>query len=227
MGGDWGRTHILDPEMRERISGRGFKVGLDVGCGEGRFCRVMQEEGITAVGIDPTQSLIERAQALDPKGDYVVGFAEEMPFEDDQFDLIAAYLTLIDIPDLDRGIAEMARVLKPGGTLLISNLQSFATAKEGITWVQATLDRPLEVKIDNYYEDRADWVHWTGVNIRNFHRPLSRYMSVLLANGLELTEFAEPMPRGATPDRAERYRRVPYFWVMQWRKKVGPDAETA
>jgi 2-polyprenyl-3-methyl-5-hydroxy-6-metoxy-1,4-benzoquinol methylase len=57
--GDYTRTHILDPVMKARIAGRGFASALDVGCGEGRFCRIMREHGIATVGIDPTSRLFE------------------------------------------------------------------------------------------------------------------------------------------------------------------------
>ena len=39
--GDYGRRFVLDAPMRARIEGRGFRNALDVGCGEGRFCRIM------------------------------------------------------------------------------------------------------------------------------------------------------------------------------------------
>src|SRR5215467_9529701 len=64
--GDYARTHILDPVMKARIAGRGFASALDVGCGEGRFCRIMREHGISTVGIDPTCVLLDRARHLDP-----------------------------------------------------------------------------------------------------------------------------------------------------------------
>ena len=43
--GDYGRTFVLDAPMVERIRGRGFKTALDVGCGEGRFCRILRASG--------------------------------------------------------------------------------------------------------------------------------------------------------------------------------------
>jgi hypothetical protein len=43
-------------------------------------------------------------------------------------------------------------------------------------------------------------------------------MSLLLGHGLTLRHFAEPAPYGGDPDKADRYRRVPYFLVMEWQK---------
>lgn len=63
-----------------------------------------------------------------------------------------------------------------------------------------------------------DWVEWRGIRIQNWHRPLSTYMSLLLGHGLTLRHFAEPAPYGGEPDKADRYRRVPYFLIMEWQK---------
>jgi hypothetical protein len=48
--GDSGRACVLDRPMLERIHGRRFATALDVGCGEGRFCRMLQAAGIPTVG---------------------------------------------------------------------------------------------------------------------------------------------------------------------------------
>src|SRR5689334_17662174 len=77
-GGDYGRKFVLDAPMLARIKGRGCKTALDVGCGEGRFCRMLRDENIKTVGIDPTQELLATARELDPDGDYRLGRAEDL-----------------------------------------------------------------------------------------------------------------------------------------------------
>ena len=136
--GDWARQNILDPVMLERVLAKPFKRALDVGCGEGRFCRLLQTHQISAVGIDPTNALIDAARAHDPAGSYELARAEALPFPDASFDLVISYLTLIDIDDFRAAIGEMVRVLEPGGTLLIANLTSFITAN-----TCSTLERTL------------------------------------------------------------------------------------
>ena len=61
-GGDWGRQHVLDPVMLARVASGRFGNALDVGCGEGRFCRMLKAAGVSATGIDPTPALLETAQ---------------------------------------------------------------------------------------------------------------------------------------------------------------------
>jgi SAM-dependent methyltransferase len=215
--GDYGRQFVLDDAMMERIRDHGFARALDVGCGEGRFCRMMQGCGVQTVGIDPTQELLDKAGSHDPQGDYRIGRAETLDFPDGSFDLVVSYLTFIDIPDIGRAIAEMARVLRPSGRLLIANLTSFSTAGQPAGWTQR-VDGEAALAIDHYLEERAEWVSWRGIRIRNWHRPLSTYMSLLLGQGLELRHFAEPAPRGGDPEIADRHRRVPYFLIMEWQK---------
>ena len=216
--GDFSREFILDPALRARIGLGTFADALDVGCGEGRFCRILRELGIAATGIDPTAALLERARELDPEGRYVEARAEALPFADASFDLVVSYVTLVDIEDADAAIAEMARVLRPGGTLLVANLNSFATANGGASWVKCRGDGDPCLKIDNYQQIRADWVSWRGITIRNWHRPMSAYMAAFLGAGLMLSHFDEPVPVGGDPQRAAWFTRIPYFIVMEWEK---------
>lgn len=221
--GDYGRACILDRPMLERVRGRGFRRALDVGCGEGRFCRMLQAEGIATVGVDPTEALLGEARRRDPHGDYRIGRAEALDFTENSFDLVVSYLTLIDIDDVAGAIGEMTRVLRPGGTLLIANLSSFATAGTDGGWARYAAGRE-RFCIDRYLEERAEWVGWRGIRVRNWHRPLGRYMALLLAAGLRLTHFAEPEPHSGDPEQAERYRRVPWFLLMEWGKALDSTA---
>ena len=212
--GDFSRKYVLDAPMLARVTGRGFGNALDVGCGEGRFCRRLQSHGITTTGVEPTDGLRHAAEARDPSGTYVNAMAEALPFADDSFDLVVSYLTLIDIDGIDQAIAEMARVLRPGGTLLIANLNSFNTAGD---W-HRLLDGTRFFRIDEYMETRTEWVNWRGILVRNWHRPFSQYMQLLLASGLRMTHFEEPLPSGGDNAIARRYRKVPYFHIMEWQK---------
>lgn len=214
--GDYGRRFVLDAPMRARVEGRGFRNALDVGCGEGRFCRIMQRAGVCTTGIDPTEALLARAKELDPDGDYRLGRAETMEVEA-EFDLVVSYLTLIDMPDLAAAIVKMAAALRPGGTLLIANLTSFNTAGQPDGWTHDG-EGVERFSIDHYMDERPIWVSWNGIRLQNWHRPLSTYMTLLLQQGLQLRLFVEPEPSGGDSDRIARHRRVPFFHIMEWQK---------
>jgi SAM-dependent methyltransferase len=221
--GDFGRAHVLDRPMLARLEGRCFTAALDVGCGEGRFCRMLGERGINTIGIDPTDALIAEAVARDPGGRYIVGRAEKLDFADESFDLVVCYLTLIDIDDLAETVAELRRVLKPGGTLLIANLNGFNTAQIGQGWTTASNGSPC-FGFDHYLEERAEWVEWSGIKVKNWHRPLQTYMQLLLGAGLQLVHFAQPAAHGGDPARIARYNRAPYFNLMEWSRPVTAPA---
>ncbi len=220
--GDLSRRFVLDPAMLARVRGRRFRRALDIGCGEGRFCRMLRAEGIATMGIDPTARLLDAARARDPEGDYREGRAERLEFPAGAVDLVVSYLTLIDIADHQAAIAEMARVLEPGGVLLIANLNGFVTTnalgREGAAWHRDPSGRPLYVALDRYLEERPETVAWSGIRIENWHRPMEAYLQALIAAGLRLTHFAEPAPIGGPEDWAGRAARVPFFHVMEWVK---------
>ncbi|MCK8786195.1 class I SAM-dependent methyltransferase [Roseomonas sp. NAR14] len=242
--GDYGRRCVLDAPMLGRIARLSVADALDVGCGEGRFCRMLRARGIRAVGIDPTEALLRRARALDPGGDYRHGRAEALDVPPASFDLVVSYLSLIDIDGLAPAVAGMAAALRPGGTLLIANLNPFFTAGMPQGWQQAGPGEP-RFHLDHYLEERAYQAEWRGIRIRNWHRPLSTYMRLLLGNGLELRHFDEPAPvcgardglvdgpvdgpvdgqAGGDPARAERYRRVPWFHLMEWRRPAAAPSD--
>ena len=218
--GDFGRRWVMDAPMLERVRLRPFARALDVGCGEGRFCRMLKAEGVASVGIDPTAGLIDHARRLDPEGDYRVEAAEALGFDDGAFDLVVSYLSLIDIPDVRAAIAEMARVLAPGGSLLIANLTGYNSAGDANDLGWGTLaDGRRAHAMDHYLEEKVGWIAWKGIRIQNWHRPLSTYMTLLLEQGLTLTHFAEPRANAeGDPVRAAHYDRAPWFMLMEWTK---------
>ncbi len=219
--GDFSRRYVLDPVMLPRVLTRSPKEVLDVGCGEGRFCRMLRNHGVAATGLDPTPALIATARRRDPDGVYLEAEAQLLPFRDESFDLVVSYLSLIDIPDFQTAIQEMVRVLRPEGALLIASLNSFNTACGDTGWVKDSSGKRLFYPIDHYLQERAMWIEYRGIRILNHHRPMSAYMRALLDEGLRLVYFDEPTPIADAPiEKAVNYRRVPWFFVMEWRKST-------
>lgn len=92
---------------------------LELGCGEGRVTRDLTRRGHTIVGVDVSPSLVRFAREADPEGEYLVCDAAELPFEDASFDLVVAFNSLMDIDEMPEAVAEVARVLEPGGRLCV------------------------------------------------------------------------------------------------------------
>ena len=212
--GDFGRVAVLDPVMSGLAAGFSGKA-IDIGCGEGRFVRMLKAQGFDACGIDPTAALIETARARDPGGDYHIAGGEALSFEDAAFDLVTSYLALCDIEQIDAALTEMVRVLKPGGHVLFANLSSINTA--GV-WKKNLIGEAQHYAIDDYMVERPVRQRWNGIDIANWHRPLSFYMQRLLALGLRLHHFDEPKVQGAYAGTRPKFDRMPNFVVMLWEK---------
>ena len=90
---------------------------LEVGAGPGEVSeRITTELGADVIAVDISERMVELAQE---KGvDARVGDVQDLPFPDATFDLVVAAWMLFHVPDLDRGLAETARVLRPGGRLV-------------------------------------------------------------------------------------------------------------
>jgi ubiquinone/menaquinone biosynthesis C-methylase UbiE len=214
--GDFGRRHVLDPAMLDRVDRRRFHRALDVGCGEGRFCRLLQSRNIAAVGIDPTPALIEAAIEQDRNGTYQIATAEKLPFDDNSFDLVISYLVLIDIADIKPAIAEMSRVLAPGGVLLVANVTSMVSAGAATGWIADADGNDTSYPVDRYFDEYAYRASWAGISVENWHRPLAHYMQMFLVAGLQLTHFDEPKSDDLTSAKGRRYQRLPWFNLMEW-----------
>lgn len=90
---------------------------LEVGGGEGELAeRIVDELGAELIGIDQSERMaeIQRSKGIDAR----TGTVEELPFADGEFDLAVAAWMLYHVPDPHRALAELARVLRPGGRLV-------------------------------------------------------------------------------------------------------------
>ena len=94
---------------------------LDVGCGTGYFTRILTRGGekVCAFGVDLEEPFIQYAREASAglPIEFVVGDALALPFEDDSFDLVTSHTFFTSISDPEKAMAEMKRVLKPGGTI--------------------------------------------------------------------------------------------------------------
>lgn len=96
---------------------------LDIGCGMGATIRYLYESRkIKAVGIDPSEKLLEIAKKEHEYADFVLGTGEKIPFEAEKFDGVFAECTLSLMDHLSRTLEEVHRVLKPKGWLVISDV---------------------------------------------------------------------------------------------------------
>ena len=187
---------------------------LEVGCGEGRVCRDLGARGHRLTGLDASPTLVRAARERDPRGEYVVGRAEALPFTDAAFDLVVSYNALMDVDDMPRAVSEAARVLRPGGRLCACVTHPLADAG---TW-EGDGDDARFVIADAYLEPAAfaAAVERAGLAMtfdgRRF--PLESYARALEAAGLLIEAMREPAaPPGARD--AQRWARLPMFLLLR------------
>jgi len=90
------------------------QIVLEIGCGQGHLTKRLADRGVDIVGIDANPNAPDIAQT-----DRVVFmFAEDLEFDDNSFDNVVAVHSIEHIPALEKALAEMARVLRPGGRAL-------------------------------------------------------------------------------------------------------------
>src|SRR5262245_28432748 len=96
----------------------GWRV-LDIGCGVGAFLRMVAERGGEPHGIDASQALIAYARARLPHTDLRVGEMEDLPWDDDRFDLVTGFNSFFFANDMVAALREAGRVAKPGAPVVI------------------------------------------------------------------------------------------------------------
>jgi SAM-dependent methyltransferase len=117
---------VEEPAARHALTGwpRPSRV-LDVGCGTGRHSAHLVELGHTVTGIDVSPEMLQVARRKAPGARFVEGPMAPLPFDDGEFDGAVCALALSHVADIEEPIAELARVVRPGGQLVISDFHPF------------------------------------------------------------------------------------------------------
>jgi SAM-dependent methyltransferase len=161
---------------------------LDVGCATGVLAEALAERGATVVGVDVNPRFVERARARSAgrAGFHVADISGALPFlEDEGFDIVVASLVLHYLRDWGPTLCEFARVLRPGGLLLVSTHQP---AKDMVLFEPEA----------SYFETflLTDTIEKGGHEhtLRFWHRPMSAVVDALADAGFLIERMPEPIP---------------------------------
>jgi SAM-dependent methyltransferase len=168
------------------------RLTVDIGCGEGRLGRELQQRGHRVAGFDYSEAAI-RAMRQTNSGDAgAVGDAGHLPLRTASADLATAFMSLHDMDDPVAAVREISRVLTRGGSFCFALLHPFLLAGE------FTENKDSFVIAEPYWNERRHQFHSArdGVELTfwQMHRPLGFYTGALEAAGLRIEALREPRP---------------------------------
>jgi SAM-dependent methyltransferase len=207
-GADAEYTEQIIPMAAEHLAGA--RRVLDVGTGEGQLARVAAAlPGVGRVaGIDPTRAQVLVARDRGGGASYARAHAGALPFPDETFDAVLACLVFEHIDDADTALAEVGRVLVPGGRFLFF-LNHPLLQVPGSGWIDDHILEEQYWRVGPYLvEDRSVEEVDKGVYVPFVHRPLSRYVNAMAASGLLIRAMEEPPPPPGFLSRAAEYEQA-------------------
>lgn len=115
------RENDIYPQLAQWIESENPKRILEIGCGQGICSSKISLEGKFYTGLDRSQVLIDRARSLYTESNkkFVIGTAEDLPFEKESFDAVFLIAVFHLLPNLIKAANEIARVLSPNGSFFI------------------------------------------------------------------------------------------------------------
>lgn len=202
------------PAMLELV---GDAVGhriLDAGCGSGALSVELRDRGAIVAGFDASAAMVDIARRrLGHDAELrVADLGEPLPYQDAAFDDVVASLVLHYLRDWHAPLAELRRVLRPGGRLILSVNHPFIfpLTVEGATYFPIA-EFPMEVSING-----------RPVTLHTWHRPLHAMVDAFTEAGFRISTIAEPPVAHDTPkeflpaDGEGRMRFVSFiFFVLE------------
>ena len=212
-GHDSSHGTINVPALLALLPGPGRRT-LDLGCGEGRLGRFLRSRGHQVAGVDASPAMVRLAVSHPAAAPAVQADAAALPFPDETFDLVVAYMSLHDMDRMPDAVAEAGRVLTRGGRLCAAIPHPIHSAGS----FQAR-DATAPFVIDGSYLDqaRADWVadrDGLQLTFHSEHRPIEAYSRALEAAGLlieAIREVSAPDELVAAEPNKRRWQRIPLF----------------
>ncbi|MFC7262778.1 class I SAM-dependent methyltransferase [Streptomyces lutosisoli] len=165
---------------------------LDAGCGSGPLFAALRDRGAIVSGFDASAGMLELARRRlgDGADLQVADLGSPLPYPDDSFDDVVAALVLHYLEDWGPALAELRRILKPGGRLIASVDHPFA-----IHLMHRQAGREAEYNYFNTTNWTEEWTMGGQTALMSlWHRPLHAMIEAFTAAGFRITVISEPEP---------------------------------
>ncbi|MFO1107505.1 MAG: class I SAM-dependent methyltransferase [Amaricoccus sp.] len=220
----WARTPGHDAFWSYRAGLRAFLgpgegSAIEVGCGEGRVSRLLGELGWRVTATDPVAELLAAARESQSAEAYAIAPASALPFEDGRFDLAVAYNMLMDVADVPGALAELRRVLRPDGALVLSIVHPLADLVQAAGANGALGDQPYFERRRFEATEARDGI---SMEFAGWSQPIEAYALALEGAGFTIAALREPRPDPGADARLDRWRRLPLFLWLKARPVEGP-----
>ena len=194
------------PAFLELVPASG-RATLDLGCGEGRVGAELQRRGHRVVGVDSSPGMVAAASELIRAE---VADAAALPFADGSFDVVVAFMSIMDMDDLGAAVCEAARVLEPGGRFCFAVMHPISYAgrfesKEPDARFVVSGSYLEPYRYDDVVERDGFRIHFAAM-----HHPLEVYSRTLETARLVIEALREPR-HPSEP----RWARVPLFLYVR------------
>jgi SAM-dependent methyltransferase len=213
----WARTpghdhffsHVNLPPFLELLPRPG-RLTLDLGCGEGRLGRMLQERGHRVVSVDVSPTLARLTATHEHAQSVALADMATLPLVSECVDLAIAFMSLQDVDDLRGAVHEAARVLVSGGSLCIAIVHPLNSAG-----AFESEDADSSFVIRGSYLDQflyTDEIERDGLpmTFHSEHRPIEAYARALEDAGFVVDAIREPRHHGGD-GKDLRWSRVPLF----------------
>ena len=116
---------LEEPAVHRLLDSLPPSLVLDAACGTGRHSVYLAERGHRIIGIDRSPEMLERARRKIGAGEFRVGDLSALPLGDESVDAAVCALALVHLADVSAAVGELARVVRPGGRVIISDVHPF------------------------------------------------------------------------------------------------------
>ncbi|MAG07202.1 hypothetical protein CMI46_00090 [Candidatus Pacearchaeota archaeon] len=199
---------------------KGKKI-LDLGCGPGRYAKILTGRGTKVIGIDNSKTSIELAKKEAPKVEFLLGDIEKLPFKSNQFDIVVSAMVITHLKSWDKVLKEVKRVLKKKGIFVFSMHNPIkVVGKKKISGGKKFL------VIEDYFNERPLVDFW-GIGkkkykVVHYHKTYGTVVKTLVNAGFNIIDYEDckPLPKAKKlyPKQYESTINFPHFCAWKVNK---------